>query len=689
MTTIETTEESEAAMADDEHNWISMSDKCPIKLSESMIQRSIDGIEERLVHHGLTRSETMVTRRTKDRPIAEKTSFRYEQHFDQLNRFLILIGDYDSMILLLRDVPKHAPAMKIESLVCFMKYKYGAPGTPLKDIESRQVEDVDGNAVMCTGTWLAPKILQQFQAAISNLHRANDHEASYYDVCDACMELPQAERFKGCARHSCRPRLVRAGNPTKNESFKNAKTTIERDRSAYEENGTTPLIPTEVRDIRNYLISSNTIAGLQMYVILIVAIKLFLRFDEFSTLDIVDSFITELHVVSATAIAALCVQVQGKCDRKPVQLLLWADDEMPEFCPIRHLLIYVFLIGAKKGVLFPQDQELNNKPPDGHYKNALTYATILKCILDLIKKVVKKVCRVGTHTCRKTGYFFAIFGKGADDDIMQAARHKTGAHAKKYRQDAATLRTILETQGKFAENRVSKWKSNFLVMDGVNARALNATSCEFTAPVHKLAERFVFEHLGISRSHPKLYHPLFLIQKAMEYERPTGIEEKLDHLLESADPTAAQEIKTLFYLYGAEREQKARTDATAMAVDPPFAQPPNSLVLDGNQVKQKRKRADEGDNDLADRHELKKYKTAHEKITKMSAIWEQYESAKGGLTSAARTWTEKALKRAMGCLQHHCGNNKDTFCERWPTFKHYEFKECHGKEGETCTALSN
>lgn len=56
--------------------------------------------------------------------------------------------------------------------------------------------------------------------------------------------------------------------------------------------------------------------------------------------------------------------------------------------------------------------------------------------------------KIGCHSSCKSGYVFAIFGRGNRTDVELAARHKSSRkNPKRYREDAETLETIQEVQG--------------------------------------------------------------------------------------------------------------------------------------------------------------------------------------------------------------------------------------------------
>jgi hypothetical protein len=106
------------------------------------------------------------------------------------------------------------------------------------------------------------------------------------------------------------------------------------------------------------------------------------------------------------------MKICGKSDDVPKDLIVWADKEYPEFCPIRHLLLYVKLSGLKSGYLFPPEWTL----PD-----AATGKSILPYDYDDFLAKMKVICVeklgrrskdniYGTHIIRKTAYLFAFWG---------------------------------------------------------------------------------------------------------------------------------------------------------------------------------------------------------------------------------------------------------------------------------------
>lgn len=77
----------------------------------------------------------------------------------------------------------------------------------------------------------------------------------------------------------------------------------------------------------------------------LIGIRLFLREEELADLQ-VSLFQKDLCIISEKGVVeGLAVVVHGKSDVVPVTLMLWSDYENPAFCPVLHLLAFIFLSG--------------------------------------------------------------------------------------------------------------------------------------------------------------------------------------------------------------------------------------------------------------------------------------------------------------------------------------------------------
>ena len=108
-------------------------------------------------------------------------------------------------------------------------------------------------------------------------------------------------------------------------------------------------------------------------VMIMVAICLFLRFNDLDSMA-VEHFIPEQFVFDpAGNVMGICLKVFGKADTDWVTLTLWTDDECPEFCPVRLLLVYIHFSKIQGGFLFPSEVELLNPPSDGMFVKMISF----------------------------------------------------------------------------------------------------------------------------------------------------------------------------------------------------------------------------------------------------------------------------------------------------------------------------
>jgi hypothetical protein len=96
------------------------------------------------------------------------------------------------------------------------------------------------------------------------------------------------------------------------------------------------------------------------------------------------------------------------------------------------------------GHLFPSGTELLNPPHDGVYKTRMPYEFFSSKFKSLCEELFNRKRPWGTHSCRKTGYLFAIWSGATFDMVMQSARHSDVMTAKKYERDARALMALAE-----------------------------------------------------------------------------------------------------------------------------------------------------------------------------------------------------------------------------------------------------
>ena len=98
--------------------------------------------------------------------------------------------------------------------------------------------------------------------------------------------------------------------------------------------------------------------SLQTYVMLFILVWIFLRRGECGSMT-QENFIESLHMLymHKEIPKGLCAKIKGKTDKTFIFLYLFANN-MPELCPLHHLLMNVHAIKWKGDNLFPTVEEL-------------------------------------------------------------------------------------------------------------------------------------------------------------------------------------------------------------------------------------------------------------------------------------------------------------------------------------------
>ena len=441
-------------------------------------------------------------------------------------------------MLILPSGHENVPSMKVEVVEQFIRLKRSSRNTELLTIAGAPVLDIDGGQVFCDGGWNAPNKAEQCQAALSDIHTANNQEGTYLMPCTLCVTAAE-EKEKKCNKHSgSYPRVARCGNPTRNQVFKHTMAQQRRDGAAYVVKGDSQLLPSDLRALQRHLLSTSDICGLESWVIILIVCKIFLRPDEVLTLRI-DSVENSLIVRKDGHVHSITVTVMGKTDKKPVHLILYADDDYPDLCPVRALLVYVHCAGIQGGWLFPKPQELNGdvqlgenetattkaknknklyRPNDGVYHHPLEYTTFLRQFKKTAASVIPtEGLKLGLHCLRKTAYLLAVWGDGKQHEIAWSARHVTEQNSCTYRRDAEILKKDARLQGN-PQNAVSGWKSCRCVELGQGV-CMNLENASGRLTLPKVAHDFVRKNLKFDDDHPYEKCHIVVMDVAMKYKR--------------------------------------------------------------------------------------------------------------------------------------------------------------------------
>ncbi|KAI3645930.1 hypothetical protein MP228_008858 [Amoeboaphelidium protococcarum] len=671
-----------------------------------------EGIEETLKLLRLTRSDVSVPL-TGGRPLAVNSMQAYQKHYRGLRYFFALIGDYSSSLMLLPNPPQYTPSMNAKSIILFIKFKRNEKGSLLKDENGNAVKCVYGHDIKCQGGWNMPQNVDQLLSAVSVLHDSRNQRGEYRDICEECIQRSERGDRSGCRFHPMAPRIWLGGDPKNSSLMTNMQRLNSRDGCSYVSEGSQPLTPWELLRLREYFISKNDAKSFMMWTMIIVSIKLFLRNDEVTDLKIHDPRLENcLNKDLATfqsdgSISSLAFYIKGKSDRVRVCLTLWTDYDVPELCPVRALLTWIFISGIRTGFLFPQESTLDAVKQVGHAAYNISYVSY--------HRQYQKACKIatgnpdgkfGTHTSRKTGYLLAVWGMGSEIDITKSARHASSANAALYKKDASYLLELAKTRRLDVSSVVSKFRSAYCEQLQM-ARSLNAAHSRGNFCLQQVSQEIVRSLCGLSDvdavGGPRvIYDALLQLQKKETVLQL--IEAKLKEIAPNATPEEINELRRMLELYA--------NGLIAATQSAKLKQPKSTLTSQQSSSRQLREQAavhsddelyesDEEDTDVADvvpaitavqqdevvndmpgREKVRKAKTAMAKLEAILAVDDPGSTV--GLSAGAKSFYVKQYCPIMKCLRKHFGGDLDKFIAHWGNFKPTSFKtnNCSGTMDE-------
>lgn len=652
---------------------------------EVEIAKVLNSMKLKAIHNNLS------PRRTGGIPLTDNTLTSYEKHYDSLYFFFSHIQDFDSLLMLRREPLEYFPSMNPKSIVLHHVWKTSKKGTPLMDEHGNSVKDLDGKDILCNGTWCSPENLDQCRSAISTLHKARNMIGAYEKPCQECIELDKKHQYYGCRFHRGSAKLWSSGNPNKAPEVYNWSKAYCKEKSSYRARGDSPITPDELHLIRSRLMMSNTLWDFQLYTIILLSCRLFLREDEVGSLGYhsVNDVVT--LVKSNDCVEGIAVDVQGKADPAPVTLMMWFDHELPEFCPVRHLLAWLGLSGIRQGYFFPDYNFLTNvilKDPswNGDVTECISYNDVLCAWKNLCYSLLEREGKFGAHSGRKTGYLFGVWGGGQDADLMLSARHKSMECAMRYKRDAAFLLVLSMENNSELSQRTPKWRSLYCENHQL-AMALNASSRPNFKPIHQLASIFVESKLVCPQQN--LYHHSRVVgDKLLRYSHDYGCLDEsrteLQRILAHLDPAVGNRIATLHARILEQRQAEIHAE---------FSQPLELLSVEEqtreNEVQPYKKRRG-GQWDHPDRTsigQLKDNMLRLEKIVEIYQLSVEEGIAPKMMTENCRTFFKEVAVPVSNCLCNHFCNDKFAFLERHNQkgkFIHCKFKKrCTGM-GDNC-----
>jgi hypothetical protein len=541
------------------------------------------------------------------------TLTRYRIIWKGLLDYCIMMEDYDSAILLHRtSCPKRPFPVCEDTAISYMKFRVLEKGSPVMHHTTRRpVILPDGTPLLAVGDWKSAVSVGLFRSALSKIHsHYSTTTGSYAEACLECrkISLPQVCKGEGCQNHPGSPLYWPSGCVTKSSKFKTAIDLLtDYAEKHYDARSTVAFLPGELRSIRSYLMSTNTVAALQLWCQIMIGIKLFLRIDEVLTLKMV-SFKPNYFIVKGKEIVSLLMEVQGKRDPRPVDFCLWDDNICPDFSPVRPFLLYVATTGRKGGYLFPTQDQLHDETPTNHY----AYHHMLSDMKYICKIVLKRdhifeggldKDIAGTHILRKTGFFIAYWAKKLElldlaqrkkelpvedhASLLTDGRHKDGASTQTYVCDAATMYALYTRLGMTDPNqRVSPYQpiyvktlSNFasISRQGNVRQAMNRMS------LPDLATWYVYHVLEVSPDLNLCDSVNQLCTTAVTYQAPKIDKDEIfkvlhEHLPAGVYNWAKNILDQALYLSEVNGETTLPTEASVVPL------PPSNLTLENTLV---------------------------------------------------------------------------------------------------------
>ena len=643
----------------------------------------------------------------------ESSIDRYEIIWDGLLNFCIEIKDYDSAMIVARDICPNDPLpVSVDTAISYLRFRVLEKGTDVLHHKTNlPIVDSAGNPMKSLGDWQSEPGVKLFATALAKVHaHYKTTSGKYYlDECEDCHKLFVEHNITtGCRRHINSAQIWRKGCPTEDSTFKNKHKQMKiYARTQYTARHTIAFLPGELRDLRFYLLSSNSLYNMMIWTIIIVGVKEFLRVDEVLAMTVED-FLEDYFAVSADNVQCLAASVQGKTDIEKENLAIWDDAECPDFSPTRALLIWLAVSGIKSGKLFPCEDALAARVTMPQHQ--LPYDTLLDefkflCVSVLKKDMSSETMKrliIGTHMLRRTAYFLAFWGfnrnynhqdfSHADRaNILQSARHKDPKSCATYLGDAGTLLNLLKKVDKNdTRHRVSEWQPIHIKTLDTFA-ALNIPSKRYIKPLVELADWYVFDKLNVPND--GTFGRLTFLQiheRACAFVPDLASDEKLHKLLEQylpavALPTALSLINKSAQnqvIQAVKHNTEIQQAAVATAILPAAATPSPSSSEQNKCRKYNPEEIVQCSKDY--QKEANKLSVSKSKAQLLDllqkAVQEILEQKQHGkvLQDPLKTWAYKAGK-VVKCLQACHSNNKESFLQANSSFTVSRFKCSHGE----------
>lgn len=182
-------------------------------------------------------------------------------------------------------------------------------------IQDNLVKDAQGQEMLCIGGWNETGSCTHLTSALTAVHEnAHGRIGGYHERCDTCLAEFVAGNPTGCVYHVGDPQTKRSGNVVHSTLVKDTVSFCHK-TSDHVVQGARQLLPSQVRQIRDYCINSNDKCLVAIYTMLLLSIYLFLRKMEVEGLTD-ENFNIEMFVMTKEFLVdALNLKIHGKSKR--------------------------------------------------------------------------------------------------------------------------------------------------------------------------------------------------------------------------------------------------------------------------------------------------------------------------------------------------------------------------------------
>jgi hypothetical protein len=219
------------------------------------------------------------------------------------------------------------------------------------------------------------------------------------------------------------------------------------------------------------------------------------------------------------------------------------------------------LAKIKGGFLFPKKGWTSSLEPDSDYivseDNRMHYETFnddCKRVFNRLFNSQNQIFRkFGTHTIRRTGYVFAVWGRGVEQEIKHSARHMDQDCSNSYRGDATTILQLARENDQLQDLPMYSWKVIRLdTYDSIQGLCVGQ-SVNFK-PLATIAEDFV-SRVAPTSDGDKQKGPVYqnhVIMKSLEFRSEVSTHDQILSKFRPANDILAEEFDTLLKKYARE-----------------------------------------------------------------------------------------------------------------------------------------